>query len=244
MPKGILCAVIMLCGGLTSHAEVLQYDMSYDPTTGATTIFNYANSEAGLEFWTRLGQYVGQDLYLDPGETVMIDQGGNITGNKTTTGEKEKNKEYPTGTEQKVVHVIKVKNTSGPGSVTVDWKTDKGANHVVLQNEGDQVTVPANTKFTACSSGNLTYQFTDCDIVAGAETETTWLSDQSPLPSNQANIELLWGTITSTDETTEFTTIFTPTTATGCPEPSSLVLLTLGLIALLAYAGRRRICKT
>jgi hypothetical protein len=107
---------------------------------------------------------------------------------------------------------------------------------------------------------NLTYQpgqkvninAIPANVIGALDAEITNITDQVdfiyespdwPGASDDSNLELLAGGLQSVDDTSNFTSIFTPDGAgTGCitPEPATLTLLGLGLAAASLRMRRRR----
>src|ERR1017187_7524912 len=58
----------------------VEYQFTYDPTTGLTTIQNDITSSSVFDFHPLVGPDALKEFQLPPGDTVTIDQFGNVAG--------------------------------------------------------------------------------------------------------------------------------------------------------------------
>jgi hypothetical protein len=238
----LICILALACPAL---ADSVTYDIGYNLANGTTTIFNFASSSTDLPFQTRLGSLAGQNLSLAPGDTVTIDSAGDVSGLFTVGGPVQcTNKKYHGGTFTVTVGFS--------GTITVN--PGKADSVVYTFNGTDTATVSSNGESGSFTATNGTFppiKLGDSDEGDVASTDNSankvsssvdavitptggdaafilqgpdWQGDPS-----QANVELLFGTLESVDDTSSFTSIFTENATTGCPEPSSIILLLTGI---------------
>ena len=227
LQSGIRIVILALTIGLCvpALADAITYDVTYDPVSGVTTLFNLPTSSPDLLFWTRLGALAGMSLFLAPGDTVTIDRNGNVSGPYTDPTPLIKNKKairdgkivVPPGF-QGTVEVAGLKYNfppTAPGDIPVQ--------------QGDHVQVDR----TAGSKGVISTVDAQLTTLTGF---VDWCFEC--VNNGQTNVELNAGGLESSDDTSNFTTILTPNTGTGCPEPQSLWLLGSGLVSVIGFLRR------
>lgn len=216
-----ICLVNTFCILRIASALPIEYRVDYDPILESMTIYNSDSSSASLMFWTIIGPQKGLTYWLSPSDTVVIDKNGNISGSYALYGEPcnnvlTKDKEwtiYPLDDSVTVTYLPdKTKIDVPPGGLTIP--------------KGQSVQVTGKYRWTGCDIESLTN-----------DTTTIITSDSWPGPSNQDRVELLNGSVWSIDNTNSFVSIYTPLASTGCPEPSTIILLGIGITLL---AGTRR----
>jgi hypothetical protein len=70
----------------------VDYTISYDPTSGTTTLINELDSAEDLPFWTQFGPDSGELLGVSPGSTATVDAAGDVSGPITKGGRCPNNK--------------------------------------------------------------------------------------------------------------------------------------------------------
>lgn len=204
-------------------AQAVDYQFTYDPVAGLTTIQNDASSSADIQFDPLVGPDAFQYLYLLAGDTVSVDQSGNVTGSFVDpTIQICKNKSSNTNG---------VPVYSGSSSVTIT----RGNNSVTFAPSPDPVyAYPGDTV-----TGDTATVKMDATITFLAPTSIV-IDSPLWLEQGQANVELLYGSVDSVDDNSSFTTIFSdPNVATGCI-PDGTATWFLCTIAFGGMAGLKR----
>ncbi len=232
----LFVSAVLLVSVCTAKADLVDYTISYDPVSNTTTLTNSPDSVGDLEFWTRVGPYQGSPLFVAPGGSVSTDALGDISGQLTNPLDPTIN-QYFLKTETSQV----IKTT---GSATVYYVDAAGNEYIAVPvTPSITLTVPSGSTNVnvICNSGTTTCT-ADATVTLSANTEAIFMSSAWPGGAGQLNWELLYGTMSSVDDTTSWTSIYTPNVITGCmtPEPSTLVLFGIGAIGFLGYAWRRR----
>jgi len=229
--------LLLVCPHAGAYYDVT-YTMTYDSANDITTLSNSPSSAGALPFWTTLGPAADYWLALDPGETVEVHSDGTI---HTSPGlwdwirniftwdcknDKHKNKNW----------VITATSASKPASVRN--KTNNEPPVVLFK--GDTYNVPKCHRVVVRGP----HKATGCELETFDEdTETFIFSDNGwPWPEDQERVELISGSVTSSDNTGAFVSLYTSTCGTGCtPElPSGALALLGGLPLAFAWYKRRR----
>ena len=245
------CIAFLALLGSPCFADLLNYDITYDPKSGVTTLTNLIGSgTADLQFETLVGTLAGAELFVPAGDTVTIDGEGNVTGSYVTDPPvKCTNKTYHGGTftvTKGFVGTI----TVAPGSTGYEIYTFDGSGNI-QETSGypprtatttfpptNMYTIKAGSKQnvylkTADRTANLVNASTDAQLFPiTSDVQFIMQGPDWPGVPGEANIELQSGGLESFDDSNNFTSIFTPNVMTGCvPEPSSLLLIVAGLLA-------------
>jgi hypothetical protein len=214
-----ICLIIFLLYVPSSKATTVEYEMNYNPVTKVTTLYNCPTSSEDLPFWTVLGPNDHQLLSLGAGDTITIDQSGNITGSYLA-------RKPPCNNKKKGDDTIEIKNT---GTKTISIQVD---GQLIPCSPGETLTFSSLCRYWY--PGGSSVEVKACDIMTLTE-DTQFIGNSSSWPglSDQTSIELLNGSLKSVDDTEHFQSLFTSAVVTGCiPEPSACVILGLGAYAL------------
>ena len=242
----IACNIIAFTIGILTLASPalaipFTYDITYDPSTGISTLFNSAGSSAELEFWTMTGSMEYTPLFLTPGGSVTIDAAGDVSG---------------TGWSMDAV-LVHNKHVFQPVTITWDasfkgsinyWLTPPtGYVHVNIPggSAGGPINLPVGAHFNISITGGTG---SEMHILGDAQmTPITSFIDAYfqgpdwPGDPSQANIELLSGGLKSADDTDSATSIFTPNVGTDCyPAPDGTATWFLCAIVFSGLAGLKR----
>lgn len=222
----------------------MDYTISYDPTSGTTTLINELDSAEDLPFWTQFGPDSGELLGVSPGSTATVDAAGDVSGPITKGGRCPNNKKAD---RSKDVTVKAVALCDSPGKVTIEvWPNPRGKPYTTTlsptQSQPDSYTIPGGSwehyEITTGKNVKTTTQ-TDAEVTSEESTTATYLSPNWMGDPSQTNMELVTGTLDVQDDTAAWTSIFTPTVITGCiPEPSTVVIWSL--LGALGIATRWR----
>lgn len=207
-------------------ADSITYDISYDPTSGITTLCNLSSSSTALEFWTREGPLEGTPLFLAPGGTVTIGKNGAVTGPFTRTGRQHINKKNKDGT---ITITINGPATYIDPTTGLRMNVAAGQSVNVTYLPGQQINIDI------IDGGSITSPVDIDAQIINISNQFSFILDSPNFPEpGQANLELLSGGLQITDDTLNFTSAFTPDGAvTGCtPEPDTFVLLGSALACL------------
>lgn len=235
----IICITVLsliLFSSKSANAVVVTYDITYDAGTGVTTLYNDASSLAPLEFRTLVGSNAMQSLYLAAGNTVSIDSGGSILGASSNIGDAFINKNAGGGGDGNV-HVP-------PGFKGKVWVDGVAYSYDGTQTKMDDIPVTKDqeVKVQDLNDGEkIPVEWPRDAVITSNTSEVTTIYNSSTwLIPDQYNVELLSGGLHSVDDTAQFTTIFTANVATGCPEPSTCLLLGIGALGI-ACQNRRKV---
>jgi hypothetical protein len=248
-------------------AAPVEYQMSYNAITELTTIVNDGTSQAPLEFHTLVGpDALAENFQVPIGGTVTVAPNGDFTGvapggatiddiNGVITGS------FYAGFLLSPQGVCHNKNGfKGPGGVPVatvvsNSATTKGSTVQVIVTPPDHTTSTANlgpgqtTAAGFIQPGDTVhvnqlkggrYEIFENDITSLSDDSSIIINSPLWLNPDQSNYQLLGGTLDSVDDTSDFSTIFTPTVATGCvPDAAATyLLLILALVVLAVVPGR------
>ena len=86
------CVAILLGAANAARSAIVDYTISYDPTSGTTTLINELDSAEDLPFWTQFGPDSGELLGVSPGSTATVDAAGDVSGPITKGGRCPNNK--------------------------------------------------------------------------------------------------------------------------------------------------------
>lgn len=223
----ISCILVLSHSALAASVE---YTFTYDPTFGLTTIFNLPTSASAFDFYTFVGPWRGTDLQLPAGDSVTIDQFGNVAGT------------FLDPTKQIC------KNKSNVPNVIITITSPDGSEVDVQYGDGRTIaTVSAVDVDSHRLAGGKVYSKNNFTMTWDAFITTTAPSDVGvdspafPFPT-QNNLQVFYGSLDSLDDTNSWTSIFDPVAMTGCvPEPSTVSLI-LGS-AVTCWGASRRLMK-
>jgi len=101
-------------------ADPVDYTFAFDPITLLTTISNSPTSSSAFDFYTALGPDAFTPLGLAPGDSVTIDQSGNVTGSFL---------DYKPVCTNKVQHITQntwISNGNASASITITTHSPNG----------------------------------------------------------------------------------------------------------------------
>ncbi len=211
--RTLTCVASILVAVSVAEADVVTYDMSYDPTTGVTALANHADSVGNLEFHTSIGMDQGMALFVAPGSTVTVDSSGAVSGQLAHDTSNVRNKHIGDVSADTSVALV-----NGTGLANVTWTNPDGSPGGFVLHTGDSKgTIPKGSKNAHITVG------TNTDIVGRSDavwtlhsgTEAIYLSPAWSGPPDQLNIELLLGSMTVVDDTNAWTSVFTPPAIPG-----------------------------
>ena len=227
--KTVILITALFCCVYAINAVPITYDMFYDPLSGETTLINHSDSSASLRFRTLVGGDAGTEFWLDPGYSVTIDAAGGITGDYFTAP-----------TDGNRVCINKLLRIDKPTTIVITGRTiivingrevvyDGPFPQTLTLNKGDKVKIAVGH-----------FKVYECEISSLVpDTGLDLTPDHSPVSAGQVSYELLMGGVRSIDDTFEFTSLFTPTVVTGCPDGgTTFSMFAISFLLLSAYTKR------
>lgn len=234
-----LVAICAITAVFEVWAVQIKYEMTFDPLTGMTTIYNDPTSLAPLDFHTLVGSSANKNRQIAPGDTVTVDNNGALLGAFRDAQVICNNKLKS----QRLTRRTFIHNT-GTTDITITYFPSSGGSPVVATlSPGDVASVGATDRASVDSGQNGRFQVRECEFDSLAPDTEFYISSPLYQFQGQDNYQLLSGSISSIDDTDSFSAVFTSNVATGClPDSgSTLFALAIGLTGLAGLARKRTV---